>query len=64
MPADRPVPEPAAAATHDLTRRQAVAALTAGFALAVRERWSALFLIREGPSLTARPTPEFSRLAR
>jgi thiamine biosynthesis lipoprotein len=36
----------------------------AGFALAVRERWSALFLIREGPSLTARPTPEFSRLAR
>lgn len=36
----------------------------AGLALAVRERWSALFLIREGPSLTARPTPEFSRLAR
>ena len=36
----------------------------AGFALAVRERWSALFLIREGPSLTARPTPEFTRLTR
>jgi thiamine biosynthesis lipoprotein len=36
----------------------------AGFALAVRERWSALFLIREGPSLTARPTPEFTRTAR
>jgi thiamine biosynthesis lipoprotein len=36
----------------------------AGFALAVRERWSALFLIREGPSFTARPTPEFTRTAR
>ena len=36
----------------------------AGFALAVRERWSALFLIREGPSFTAHPTPEFTRLAR
>ena len=36
MPADRPVPEPAVVATPDLTRRQAVAALTAGFALAVQ----------------------------
>ena len=36
----------------------------AGFALAVRERWSALFLIREGPSFTAHPIPEFTRLAR
>jgi thiamine biosynthesis lipoprotein ApbE len=36
----------------------------AGFALAIRERWSALFLIREGPSFTAHPTPEFTRLAR
>ena len=36
----------------------------AGFALAVRERWSALFLIREGPSFTAHPTPGFTRLAR
>ncbi|MCY3014445.1 MAG: dienelactone hydrolase family protein [Planctomycetota bacterium] len=33
MPTDRPVTEPA---TPDLTRRQAVAALTAGFALAVQ----------------------------
>jgi carboxymethylenebutenolidase len=36
MPADRPVTEPAAVASPDLTRRQAVAALTAGFALAVQ----------------------------
>lgn len=36
MPADRPVTEPAVVASPDLTRRQAVAALTAGFALAVQ----------------------------
>lgn len=36
MPADRPVTEPVVVATPDLTRRRAVAALTAGFALAVQ----------------------------
>ena len=36
MPADRPVTEPAVVATTDLTRRQAVAALSAGFAVAVQ----------------------------
>lgn len=36
----------------------------AGFALAIREHWSALFIIREGSSLTARPTPEFTRFTR
>jgi thiamine biosynthesis lipoprotein len=36
----------------------------AGFALAVRENWPALFLLRTGPTLTPRPTPEFTRLTR
>ncbi|PHX84730.1 MAG: FAD:protein FMN transferase ApbE [Opitutia bacterium] len=36
----------------------------AGYALALREQWPALFLIREGPSFTPRPTPEFTRLTR
>jgi len=33
----------------------------AGYALAARENWPALFLLRTGPTLTPRPTPEFTR---
>lgn len=36
----------------------------AGFALAVRENWPALFLVRTGTAFTLRPTPEFARIAR
>ncbi len=34
-----------------------------GFALAIREQLACLFIVREGPLLTQRTTPEFERLA-
>ena len=57
------VVHPSCATSSALATALFVLGADAGFALATREHLAALFLVRDGPGLVPRATPEFARLA-